>query len=59
VAKIDPKDVVEPSDEEIRLHMQEHKGESYYTAREKLRRKAYGGNPPFGFSSWGDYFKSI
>jgi hypothetical protein len=30
----------------------------YYNAREILREKAYGGKPPEGFQSWGDYWKS-
>jgi hypothetical protein len=38
--------------------MKEHRGETYYTAREKLRELAYGGKPPDGYASWGDYWKS-
>lgn len=34
--------------------MEKHKGECYYSAREKLREKAYGGKPPGGYSSWGN-----
>lgn len=47
----------EPTDLEIRELMKE--GESYYSAREKLREKAYGGKPPYGYQSWGDYWKSL
>ena len=34
----------------------------FYTAREELRRLAYGGyinaTPPNGYQSWGDYWKN-
>ncbi len=52
------KNNVEPTEDEIRVYMRNNKKESYYTAREKLREKAYGGNPPTGYASWGDYWKS-
>ena len=29
-----------------------------YASREVARGKAYGGKPPNGFQSWGDYWKS-
>ena len=46
----------EPSDEEIRANM---KGPGdFYAARETLRERAYGGKPPGGYQSWGDYWKS-
>jgi hypothetical protein len=47
----------EPTDEEIRVEMKRIK-ENYYVSREALRQKAYGGKPPGGYSSWGDYWKS-
>jgi hypothetical protein len=48
----------EPTDEEIKKLMEEGEGESFYTARETLREKAYGGKPPAGYQSWGDYWKA-
>jgi len=47
----------EPSEDEIMEEM-ERTGEGYYNAREKLRERAYGGKPPAGFDSWGDYWKA-
>ena len=47
----------EPSPEEVTQSMQDD-ALSYYEAREKLREKAYGGKPPGGYASWGDYWKS-
>ena len=47
----------EPSNEEIEKYAKANKVD-LYTAREKLREQAYGGKPPFGFQSWGDYWKS-
>ena len=47
----------EPTSEAIQAYMKEH-NENYYNAREALRNKAYGGKPPHGFQSWGDYWKS-
>jgi len=47
----------EPTKEDIQAKMDET-GISFYEAREKLRELAYGGKPPYGFSSWGDYWKS-
>ena len=48
----------EPSEDRIRRYMSEHPNESYYTAREILREVAYGGRPPHGYRSWGDYHKA-
>jgi len=42
----------EPSPEAI-------KAKGYYVAREEERELAYGGKPPHGYSSWGDYFKAL
>jgi len=47
----------EPSEDMIKRHMQEH-DENYYNSRERLREEEYGGKPPGGYSSWGDYWKS-
>ena len=47
----------EPTDDEIREYMEE-KDENYYNARERLRERVYGGKPPKGYQSWGDYWKS-
>lgn len=52
----DPKN--EPSDDEISDFLAKNPGHSWYTAREKLREQAYGGRPPGGFQSWGDYWKA-
>lgn len=49
--------VAEPTEKEIYAYMKTHP-ENYYNARERLREKAYGGKPPHGFQSWGDYWKS-
>ena len=46
-----------PTQEEIERYMKKHK-ENYYNARERLRELVYGGKPPNGFSSWGDYWKA-
>ena len=48
----------EPTEEEISICM-ESDSLTYYGAREKLREKSYGGKPPGGFQSWGDYHKTI
>ena len=48
----------EPTMDEIRKYMEENPNLGYYTAREEWRNKAYGGYPPEGFRSWGDYWKS-
>lgn len=48
----------EPSNNEIADYMKKHSDESFYSAREKLREEAYGGKPPHGFQSWGDYWKA-
>ena len=45
-----------PTEEDVKKRRKET-GESYYDARERLREIAYGGKPPYGFSSWGDYWK--
>lgn len=47
----------EPTQEEVEKRMKET-GERFYDAREALREAAYGGKPPDGFASWGDYWKS-
>jgi hypothetical protein len=47
----------EPTYYEIR-QLEIESGLNYYNARERLREKAYGGKPPGGYSSWGDYWKS-
>ena len=47
----------EPTAEEIRDYAKRN-GYSHYTARERLREQAYGGKPPNGYRSWGDYWKS-
>ena len=46
----------EPTQEQIYKHMIKI-NDNYYTAREQLRELAYGGKPPNGFSSWGDFWK--
>lgn len=46
------------SEDLIAQYMEEHH-ENYYNAREKLREKEYGGKPPQGFQSWGDYWKAF
>lgn len=48
----------EPSQEEVLEYMQQH-NENYYASREILREQAYGGKPPSGHPSWGDYWKSL
>ena len=48
----------EPTEKEIKELMKKDKRHTYYTAREELREKAYGGRPPVGYLSWGDYWKS-
>jgi len=46
----------EPTGDEIKKRMKET-GERFYDARERLREAVYGGKPPYGFASWGDYWK--
>lgn len=46
----------EPTEDEIEKYMKEH-NENYYCSREKLREEAYGGKPPAGYNSWGDFWK--
>jgi hypothetical protein len=48
----------EPTIEDVTSRMK-LTGENYYNARERLREEAYGGKPPDGYSSWGDYWKSL
>lgn len=48
----------EPEHEQIIQHMQQH-NEDYYNSREQLRELQYGGKPPIGYASWGDYWKSL
>lgn len=48
----------EPTHSETIKYMEQHT-ENYYNSREQLRELAYGGKPPQGYSSWGDYWKSI
>lgn len=47
----------EPTLKEIFALIEENEM-NFYQAREILREKAYGGKPPEGFQSWGDYWKS-
>ena len=47
----------EPSHKIIR-EKSRREGTSHYQARETLREQAYGGKPPNGHQSWGDYWKS-
>ena len=47
----------EPTEEQIK-HLVLNSTHSYYTAREYLRELSYGGKPPNGYRSWGDYWKS-
>lgn len=48
----------EPSEEDINSLMKSA-NLSYYGARERLREESYGGKPPSGYSSWGDYWKGL
>jgi hypothetical protein len=48
----------EPTDQDIKKLMQKDPRHSYYSAREYLRKKAYGGNPPNGYIDWGTYWKT-
>ena len=48
----------EPTEEEINKYMINN-GENYYNSRERLREESYGGKPPMGYNSWGDYHKSL
>jgi hypothetical protein len=47
----------EPTEEQIQEYMKTN-SENWYNARERLREVAYGGLPPRGYSSWGEYWKS-
>ena len=47
----------EPTEDEIIMYDRLHKL-GYYASREILREKAYGGKPPHGYASWGDYWKN-
>jgi len=46
-----------PTEKDVQEYMKLNK-ETYYVSREALRNRAYGGTPPNGYSSWGDYWKS-
>jgi hypothetical protein len=48
----------EPTREEIDQYMKEH-DTNFYNAREALRERAYGGKPPRGFVSWGEFWKNF
>jgi hypothetical protein len=50
---------VEPTDDQINDYIISHPGESYYTAREKLRDKAYSEDhsKPVNMD-WGTYWKT-
>lgn len=49
----------EPTDEMIKQFLDKHPGESYYTAREKLRDLAYSNDHDKpDHISWGDYWKA-
>jgi len=52
IVKVDVNEdgVAEPTEEEVRKLMKEQQ-ESYYSAREILRERAYGGKPPGGYQS--------
>jgi hypothetical protein len=47
----------EPTEDDVREYMEEN-NENFYNARERLRERVYGGKPPNGYQSWGDYWKS-
>ena len=53
----DLENVLEPTEKEIR-DLMTSTNDSYYSARETLRERAYGNKVPYGFQSWGDYWKS-
>jgi len=55
---MNPIDGKEPTLEEIERYMKENKTD-FYNTREALREAAYGGKPPLGYQSWGDYWKSL
>lgn len=46
------------SEEEKRIKELMATGMSFYNAREQAREEKYGGKPPEGFRSWGDYWKA-
>lgn len=48
----------EPTEQQIQNYMKNN-NENYYNARERLREASYGGKPPGGYSSLGDYWKSF
>ena len=50
---------IEPTKEQVEILMKNNPKHSFYTAREELQEKAYGGKPPHGYASWGDYWKSL
>ena len=47
----------EPTEKQIQEYMKTN-SENWYNARERLREVAYGGLPPRGYSSWGEYWKA-
>jgi hypothetical protein len=53
-----PNGGAEPTQKEIEDYMKDS-GLDHYNAREFLRECTYGGTPPDGYSSWGDYWKSF
>ena len=48
----------EPCIKDIQKIQAEDAGHTFYTAREEARERAYGGKPPTGYQSWGDYWKN-
>lgn len=45
----------EPTEDEILKYMADN-NENYYNAGERLREDQYGGLPPDGYTSWGDFW---
>lgn len=60
ISKLTEDSCVSVSNEERALQGREPDPSEYhdYASRELAREKAYGGKPPNGFASWGDYWKS-
>lgn len=57
----DLKNCKEPTMDEIRRYAKQtgrNFNTDFYSLREELREQAYGGKPPHGYQSWGDYWKS-
>jgi hypothetical protein len=46
----------EPTDEEVLEYLRKNPTESFYSAREELRKRAYGRFIPDDHRSWGDYW---